>query len=540
VLQPGVLKEQVWSEVNAKNAAEDKAREEAKRNPTPARGAKTSALSGAVDAVSDFFIPSAQAATPGQQQPPKQTGGDPNTPLQEFGAIATDVAHSVDRFFSSNEKSQQGFKDSMGDIITGPMQIAGQAPEGQAWKDEKARREELSKDPDYYQGSLTADVFKPAHYLGAGANSLAKMFGVGGVQALVEPAEGPMDRFTNTMRGGAFNAAFGAASKVLPSTVVGPSVRGEGERLLEEFPAFSKASHSAQTDPNTLEGIAARVSGVREAAAGRQNAAITKDIMEHSGIPGKEISQANITQAYKNLDAERSALFGVGKFGKHPEARVYTTAGKDFKGLVRNNPEIEDAMGKSPALMQLHGALTSAKGGNVQVRDLFQAWQDVGTSGMARHQQEQVRNLIQSVVGKHFGQEGFEKFMSIAEKTRNLREVEKAWAGSTGGGTMGSAGHLTMDAIKNTAKKGTQYSVLEDAAALINKFGVKNPGAENVNILDLVKSGSSKVIGNALHWAEQAVPRPDSKIGKHVVEGLRALSTNVAPRELNEERHNAP
>jgi len=513
-VQPAQIKNQVWMEYNQYKAKE----RQGKTNPTQPGSA--SALPGAARKAAET---------------PEGGGG-----VREF---LRDVDRNAEQLFNAPGKSQfwEAAKDTYGNLWEGAKQITPFVPvDREAAMKEVSRQEERAKtDPIYAQSKIFHGIVNPTALIGGTATSIPKVAAAAAAQGALAPAESYSAQMVNALKSGTVGAVTAGVGKALPTT--GPAkgiAGGQTDDVLAKFPSFKPTS--TQLNPSPFESSVARGFGVNEAAALEQTKAITNDLMKKAGIEGTEgLTRQNIEAAHKAIGKEFDKLLP-----KNINVKVASTDVANLQQAIKNSATVQDDMAKAPTLAAVHNALSSGNPGTISARSLHDAWKEVGQTGMSARNAAEIRSVLEGLIEKAIPGKNIGAFKELNQKFGTLKDVERVWRGGGSIGTGEAAGYLNPAKIVTEAGSGPVTGIMEDAAYLVQRFGVRNfrEGKVDPSVLDKVGSAVN-LVGQGMNKLDatrvlNTVRASDST--KKMIELLRAGVIRAPQNVYDPEASNAP
>jgi len=521
-------------------------------NPTQAGSAPPAPPAGALPSA----ISAAQAAPPGApppQRPP--TGPDPTAP-QGFWGKAADAAGDVGRSIAALPQSAmavpQAANDTLRNVGRGAEELVGMGDRKADMAAVTAQELRRKQDSFYNQARAFTDITaNPLSYLGGGATSIAKLAGIAGVQSLLQPAESFTQQVVEGAKGAAIGAFLGGLTKLLPST--GSDVAGVTKGM-GEFPSVKPTS--AQMNPNSLEARLAAGLGVNDAAAMKQVQGLTKDLASKAGMKTSTITPETIAATKKELGDQFDTIF-TGRPGQ-TMTRVATNTQADLKqgidramsGPATRSTQDMNAILNSqdaPALQRLYASIQdTANPMNIRIKDLHEAWKEVGAVAQDPQAARAVRDMLESTMEKVIGRDKLALFKDTSLKYGNLNDIERVYAGAAGVGEGKASAFLSPNAIKGADPSMVPGAAMDQARAYIKATGMKEgkvpiiqPETSIVGAATALGKKAAGPVINALDWANKAASNAPTSV-KRIVETLRRPTFANIKAGRQEEQENAP
>jgi len=498
-----VLQEQ-WDIYNA-----EQARKEQAARP-PSAGGANSALPGAV---------SAAGGTPPSSGRP--WGAET---LGKVGEFAGDVVRNAEEFIPSliSKGGVDAAKDAYSNIWEGAKGLVGMSDRSGVAAEKERQAAKAASDPQYNQASIFHNIFNPTAAAGGSAATIPKIMAAGAAQGLFTPQESWSEQVIEGGKGAAIALPFGIAGKAIPSASVAKTldVDDAGKKLLAKFPSFKP--NAAQANPDTYGSAVARGMGTPEAAALAQTKAITKDLTEKAGIKGGQVSNDIIFNHFKSLRGEYETLFAKGA-----PVHVDSQTLNGITQLVKNNPGLQQTLSASPRLMQLIEVAAKGSPSKLDASFIHDVWKEIGRTRMTREAAVPLREILEGVIEKNMSPASLTKFRDLNQKWGMTSDIERVWRGGGSAGVGSASGYLNPAKILTEAGTGPYITAMDDAAELIQKFGVRNPTQEAIEpTLEGIKKTVQRGAGRSMNKLDFTDPRL-AKSTQWILDALRSAGPRM-------------
>ena len=527
--------------------------QQAPGNPTPAgsgQPAPASALPSAVSAAQ-----ANPAAYPQGQDTPGRGGN--GIWSREFAGDLANSAVSLPGALMA--QGGPAMKDSFGNVVEGTKELVGMGNRPAAMAEIERQNQLRKTDPQYNQARAFTDITgNPTSYVPG--MSIPKIVGAGVLQGATQPQPTFSKQAEEGFNSGAIALGLGLASKVVPTTETSAARKG----LLDEFPSVRPTS--SQLTPGTQESKLAAGLGLNDAASLKQVKAITKDLMDKSGIKGEGITLDTLKTAKDELGAARSALLPEKMGNANVLLKVSTQDQNAIKQSIDDITRVPGASqavtgaagpqgvqkimndANAPNLGKIYAAFTGNNPVRLSPKVLDEAWKEVSLVAENPQAAGSVRKVLEDIMSRGMSPETLAQFKDLNRKMGNVHDLERIVLAG-GGGKGAGAGFLAPSKIEALAKESLNPgSDIQKAMELINSLRIQDPRAGLIVPGTSTTSNVMRAVREPVGWVANKVDEAINSVGRHVPDFAKPIvrslrrPQNLQPgmTEFNKETQDAP